>query len=827
LTKDNDYQQPFDQIKYKYGSTNYYAVLHYDYNGDYISHENYIEDLRQYQIQYPIDINYKKHTNLCEKTEVKKKSQKQKKPNTNEHRKTVTKQYFTHLNAYDYTERVKNKMIDSNMSFLKKRETVLPQLEITPQVKSSSGSNEAKQESENVEWTTVGAKGTEMKFEEIFAATSTKYLPKNLPPGTVNTDITVNETEHQFPLMIKLNKLQHNKKFQLNHTRAVVAVLSAIQKICKETYIMPREGTGNLTPIKSPTQISMIQAELKMYMELPTEETHSKNSIIARIMIKSNVTLIECKAHPKFVEYLAKEHIVLDVNGLMDVAPEHVGYLEKITGRNETLEAHTARVRELLPEDFPPFQLNIHSLKVYEGRCKVFMINCDKINLERVRDAMVQLHITEKIRFMSWREFAGMEDTIRKVAIRKEIYFAKEYESLLINGFADNDDNITMKMLDPEELQLSFDMENEVKIVDPMEYTYVSDYIGSIKGGNGTYLFKHVYPPHKGMREVLVKKSESSEAKEFIEVLPGKLAKKMNNRAIELVFDNPETAKQEMVTSKWQPYSRAAEIMEECKQNNMLLNPAKRPRKSEIHKEKITKTSASKVNTIVTKAKVNNTQTVQETVVPNAWFKTAENNSIVTVNTDEATNNTVTLTQSTNDMKEFKATLREEIKMNNQQMKQQLQLELAEIKKHNKDSIEKLDEKIESTGIQMENKINTLSKKTGDSITNLEVKINNQTLGMENLTNSTNLTCKTIETQFDDIKAMFSQLMGNIATNMATRIKNLTTPKKQLTHLMSTRSKKTDNGEDMSFDSLDTSGSEIEFDEKICADESVEEASLK
>jgi hypothetical protein len=45
--------------------------------------------------------------------------------------------------------------------------------------------------------------------------------------------------------------------------------------------------------------------------------------------------LSECKSHQKFVEYLAREHIVLDVNGLVDVSPEHVGYLEKITGRHD------------------------------------------------------------------------------------------------------------------------------------------------------------------------------------------------------------------------------------------------------------------------------------------------------------------------------------------------------------------------------------------------------------------------------------------------------------------------------------------------------------
>jgi hypothetical protein len=457
LTSEETKQHLQDPTSYKYGSINYYAVLDYEYQGNYSDHKNYLEDLRSYQIQYPIDIDYKKQTNLCEKQAVKKKTKKQTKPNTNVHRKTVTAQFFNKLNYSDYTKQVQKNLIISKMSFLKKRKTVLPQLEVTPPSSTAKEENNV-QIIENDEWTTVGLKGTEMKFEEIFAATSVKYLPKNLPPGQVITDKTTNETTHQYPLMIMINKLPHDKKKQLNHTRSMVAVLSAIQKICKETYIVPREGTGNLPLIKTPTQISMNVGELKMYMELPTEEQQNKNSIVARVMIKSNVELSECKSHPKFVEYLAREHIELDVNGLMDVSPEHVGYLEKITGRHDTLAAHTARLREMLPPDFPTFQLNIHSLKVYEGRCKVFMVNCDKRNLDVICNKMVEMHYQEKIRFMSWRKFAGMPDTIRKVAIRKEIYYAKQYESLIITGFKDNDDNITMNMQDPEEIRYRSNM---------------------------------------------------------------------------------------------------------------------------------------------------------------------------------------------------------------------------------------------------------------------------------------------------------------------------------------------------------------------------------
>jgi hypothetical protein len=178
-------------------------------------------------------------------------------------------------------------------------------------------------------------------------------------------------------------------------------------------------------------------------------------------------------------------------------------------------------------------------------------------------------------------------------------------------------------------------------------------------------------------------------------------------------------------------------------------------------------------------------------------------------------------------METMKATMREELIANNLMIKQQLQAELQELTMSNNEAISQIDQKLENTSQPLDRKLQDLKSTTNNSIINLEEKINQQTIGMENLTNSTNHTCLKIETQFDDIKAMFNQLMGNKATNIATRIKNLTSPKKQSTHGMNTRSKKAIGTEDMSLDSLNSSTSEIEFNEKNCTNDSVEEAFLK
>jgi hypothetical protein len=51
----------------------------------------------------------------------------------------------------------------------------------------------------------------------------------------------------------------------------------------------------------------MHPAELKLYLELPSTENENKNSVVARLIIKSNKELADFKNNQKFKEYLANK----------------------------------------------------------------------------------------------------------------------------------------------------------------------------------------------------------------------------------------------------------------------------------------------------------------------------------------------------------------------------------------------------------------------------------------------------------------------------------------------------------------------------------------
>jgi hypothetical protein len=431
---------------------------------------------------------------------------------------------------------------------------------------------------------------------------------------------------------------------------------------------------------------------------------------------------------------------------------------------------------------------------------------------------------------MSWREFSGMNDELRKVAIRKEMLFNREYDSLLITGFKDNEDNVTMKMPDPDELELSFGDNNEVQIIDSMTQMYVSDFIAQVKSGAGTTLFKHVYPPFNGVREVLVRNGDKSEAKEYIKVIKGDMAKHMNDYAIDLVFEEPAIARAESNTTSWQPYSRAAELIEECKQNSTLLNPAKRYRKNQPENEK----SSGKVpittlpNNIAKIHKVTPTQLAPTIMQPvqvstTAWSQplivSPLASSINSLSGSEFTN-TTNFIKPIEDMETIKNSIRAEMAMNNEKIQEQLRAEINEAKNSTNTAIYKLDQKIMVTNSGLEEKLNILTESTNKSITSLEAQ---GKMVEEKIEKSYD----NMGSQFEEIKNMFTQLMMTKTTGMATRIKSLTAIKRHSTHGMTTRSTKTDSPGEMLVDFPDDDGeTEMIFD-KTCTQESADPNLLK
>jgi hypothetical protein len=173
-----------------------------------------------------------------------------------------------------------------------------------------------------------------------------------------------------------------------------------MQQQFEDIYLAPI-GDGQAPVISSLVDIPTNNTLLQDYIEWPSVE---KNRIfLVRIMVKSNHSLGEYKTINQFRQYLARENIVLDYNNLDSIDPVHVGFIEDIIPRYETLQLHHERLSALLPVDAPMFQLNIQSIYGRSReRSKVVMINSDISNVNILKTLFNNLNKEESIPFYPW-----------------------------------------------------------------------------------------------------------------------------------------------------------------------------------------------------------------------------------------------------------------------------------------------------------------------------------------------------------------------------------------------------------------------------------------
>jgi hypothetical protein len=374
---------------------------------------------------------------------------------------------------------------------------------------------------------------------------------------------------------------------------------------------------------------------------------------------------------------------------------------------------------------------------------------------------------------MPWQEFSGITDELRNVAIRKQILFNCSIHSLIIPGFIDNGDNVYMKGFDPDKLDLSSHSSD-----DKLGSTFVSDYIAYIPAGDGEPVFQHVYPPCNGIREVLVKWYNHSEAKELIKVIHGELAKHMNEVSIQLAFEDPNKAKEISKTSHWVPYSRAAQLLQESKDNHLLKNPNKRTRtsgrdttiKNGRNYSARKSRAAVKTTSVAPTTAPSKAPTTAPTTRPAAWVVPP------TVTHDKDPTVSTATESAAIDLEDFKKSVCHEISINNKKIQEQIKHDIAKVKMVNEQSVKALE-------TQMDAYINNLHSIVEDSNANntlandiLESKLDTQTEiitnRINNLEHNSNIHRSKLENQYDEIKNLIKGLEQKLTTGRTTKRKN-------------------------------------------------------
>jgi hypothetical protein len=391
------------------------------------------------------------------------------------------------------------------------------------------------------EYESVFDKKMEKNYQNLYEQNSNIWLPSNLPivEKSIEQDSAI-PTNKILPITVKINVPKQTIQ-QVQTTRVLIAILTALQQEHPDTYIGPiKQNSAKL--LHSPTEIPTDEDLLSLYIERST--TNKPRLFFIRIIVHSNHSLTRFKDSSTFRKYIAEENIVLDYNDLESMEPNLVGFLQDIIPRYETVHLHQERVEKMLSKGCPKFQLSIQTLYGRSGeRCRVVMINSDKRNVQELKEIFADLHKEECLKFYPWIDFLVLPMELKELAIKKQNIFTNSYRSVLLQGFIDKDNNVPMIMHDEVDESNIEDEMIDVEYQEDFDKIGITEYLSTrIFSGDMTLLFEHVYAPIDGIRETIVRKHHFAEAMEFADKHHGELARFMNQISVSLVFADPAKA---------------------------------------------------------------------------------------------------------------------------------------------------------------------------------------------------------------------------------------------------------------------------------------------
>jgi hypothetical protein len=177
------------------------------------------------------------------------------------------------------------------------------------------------------------------------------------------------------------------------------------------------------------------------------------------------------------------------------------------------------------------------------------MTKCDSIDSDILLKQFKELNTKTMITFFSWTDYISCTAEQKTTIINKINVWRNNYRSISVSGFCDNDNNVPM-IYNEEEYP------NNI-----LTSTSVTDYLQNfIKNSNNENLFHYVFPPQYGIREVIVKLQNYSQAVSFIKVIQGELERTMDNEAIKLVFEDHGKASRDSTKYPWKPSANVYNI---------------------------------------------------------------------------------------------------------------------------------------------------------------------------------------------------------------------------------------------------------------------------
>jgi hypothetical protein len=139
---------------------------------------------------------------------------------------------------------------------------------------------------------------------------SRQFAPRNLPEHD-GSKKEIRPTKLVLPVTFQI-KPPKKGKFRYKNSRALLAILQALQLVSHDIYLGPLKADTDTKLLVNPDDVPDNESELKHYTMTPF--ISQTRVFSTKLMIHSNVDLKTIKTNPDFLQYIGEEGIKIDYN---------------------------------------------------------------------------------------------------------------------------------------------------------------------------------------------------------------------------------------------------------------------------------------------------------------------------------------------------------------------------------------------------------------------------------------------------------------------------------------------------------------------------------
>ena len=374
---------------------------------------------------------------------------------------------------------------------------------------------------------------------------------KNEASGTGTNAPRRNDSNYVTRINFKVIPDKNTKTLSVIHS--INRILAATKAIDSTTRIIATDKDGNETEYIGAGQADMPrdQDEARMYINQFIEEPRmtKRSELVGLITMRSYVNFRAIKKSPAAQQELNEyPRIFVTPNYLSVVTPALVGFFTNNYPRPDMPETFKDRTNDYIRSYDPEimYQIDYGPIWAKNRKMSVFKLMTSLDKKEDLRTIMEHYAKTnDDTEYICAAEFYSLSDEGKLKIIMHQVDFCTNTKSIFIHGYKNIDAPLRIDATEE-------DIEGNQTL---------ATWLHARKTSYGLKMFTRIYQPKNGTIELYTPAPNHKEAIDWARLSTSEIAKELNDKSMEEIFQNPKDAFDKMaVQPDWKPHTLAKRI---------------------------------------------------------------------------------------------------------------------------------------------------------------------------------------------------------------------------------------------------------------------------